>query len=156
MSSFTTPLKIEFDHAGDEKKPYALLEEFLYYTKIDQPEGAERLIRIPAGYRTDFASIPRLFWPVLPPHGPYGKAAVVHDWLCDEQPHSVDHRTAADIFGEAMDVLHVSKWKRSVMVWSVKHFGPRFAPELLIHEIKETLQAMVEVEAGEVSEYTFG
>ncbi|MBK5931416.1 hypothetical protein CCR82_13035 [Halochromatium salexigens] len=55
-----------------------------------------------------FASIPRLLWPLLPPVGRSGKAAVIHDWLCDEQPHSVDHRMAADIFNE------------SIMVWAVK------------------------------------
>ncbi|MBK5931525.1 hypothetical protein CCR82_13610 [Halochromatium salexigens] len=57
---------------------------------------------VPAGHRTDFASIPRLLWPLLPPVGRSGKATVIHDWLCDEQPHSVDHRMAADIFNEAM------------------------------------------------------
>jgi len=44
----------------------------------------QRLITVPAGYRTDFASIPRLVWPLLPPVGRGGKAAIIHDWLCDE------------------------------------------------------------------------
>ena len=64
-----------------------------------------RWITVPAGHRTDFASIPRVLWPLLPPVGRTGKAAVIHDWLCDEHPHSVDHKMAADIFNEAMTVL---------------------------------------------------
>jgi len=71
-----------------------------------------RWITVPAGYRTDFASIPhpmtRLVWPLLPPVGRSGKAAVIHDWLCGEQPHSVDHKMAADIINEAMTVLRES------------------------------------------------
>ncbi|MCX6553376.1 MAG: DUF1353 domain-containing protein, partial [Acidobacteria bacterium] len=45
--------------------------------------GEEVLVR--AGFVTDFASIPRLFWRLVPPTGdtgnPYGLAAVPHDWL---------------------------------------------------------------------------
>lgn len=126
MSSFTKPLRLEFDYQGDATRPYVLLEAFHYYTEIGEAEGLTRLICIPAGYRTDFASIPRLFWSILPPHGRYGKAAVVHDWLCDEAPHSVDYRTAADIFDEAMQALNVSRWKRVTLAWAVKAFGPKF------------------------------
>ncbi|MEA3643718.1 MAG: DUF1353 domain-containing protein, partial [Lamprobacter sp.] len=52
--------------------------------------------------------------------GRTGKAAVIHDWLCDEQPHSVDHKMAADIFNEAMAVLGEPRWSRAIMVWAVK------------------------------------
>lgn len=44
-------------------------------------DKSEPIIRVPAGFVTDFASIPRAFWVVLPPTGKYGKAAVVHDYL---------------------------------------------------------------------------
>jgi len=35
----------------------------------------------PAGFMTDFASIPRLFQNILPGWGTYGRGAVIHDWL---------------------------------------------------------------------------
>lgn len=38
-------------------------------------------IEIPAGFLTDLASIPRIFWNLLPPDGPWAEAAVVHDAL---------------------------------------------------------------------------
>jgi hypothetical protein len=34
---------------------------------------------VPRGFQTDFASIPRIFWTILPPVGRYDKAAVIHD-----------------------------------------------------------------------------
>jgi len=93
-------------------------------------EADPRWITVPAGYRTDFASIPRpmtrMVWSLLPPVGRSGKAAVIHDWLCDEHPHSVDHHMAADIFNEAMTVLGEPAWRRAIMVWAVKWFGPKF------------------------------
>lgn len=39
------------------------------------------LITAPAGFVTDLASIPRWAWVVLPPDGPWVKAAVIHDFL---------------------------------------------------------------------------
>ncbi|TYP82084.1 DUF1353 domain-containing protein [Blastococcus xanthinilyticus] len=44
--------------------------------------GAHDHIAVPAGFATDLATVPRAFWAVLPPHGAYEKAAVLHDWLC--------------------------------------------------------------------------
>lgn len=38
-------------------------------------------IIIPAGFVTDFASVPRFFWRLIPPTGRYTRAAVVHDFL---------------------------------------------------------------------------
>lgn len=39
------------------------------------------IITIPAGFVTDYASVPRgLHW-LIPPDGPYAKAAVLHDYL---------------------------------------------------------------------------
>lgn len=42
--------------------------------------GAQQVLTIPGDYATDLATVPRLFWTVLPPHGVYEKAAVLHDW----------------------------------------------------------------------------
>lgn len=41
----------------------------------------ERLFVVPAGFKTDLASTPRLLWPIIPPFGRHTKAAVVHDYL---------------------------------------------------------------------------
>lgn len=40
-----------------------------------------QVIEVPAGFVTDYASIPSAFWGILGPHGRYGRAAVIHDYL---------------------------------------------------------------------------
>ena len=44
--------------------------------------GSDRLITVPAGFRTDGASIPRLLQGLLPAWGRWSRAAVIHDYLC--------------------------------------------------------------------------
>ncbi|TKJ25205.1 DUF1353 domain-containing protein [Blastococcus sp. CCUG 61487] len=44
--------------------------------------GQVDVISIPSDFPTDLATVPRLFWALLPPHGAYEKAAVLHDYLC--------------------------------------------------------------------------
>ena len=46
-------------------------------------KGQEHLkpVNVPVGFVTDFASIPRIFWSVLPPDGKYTHPAIVHDYL---------------------------------------------------------------------------
>lgn len=39
------------------------------------------LIEVPAGFITDFASIPRPLWGIIPPRGRYNRGAIVHDFL---------------------------------------------------------------------------
>src|SRR5262245_38142541 len=46
--------------------------------------GQERLsdpFTVPAGFVTDLASIPRIFWSALPRDGEYAYAAILHDYL---------------------------------------------------------------------------
>ncbi|MBS0359811.1 MAG: DUF1353 domain-containing protein [Proteobacteria bacterium] len=38
-------------------------------------------ITVPQGFITDLTSVPRLFWDLFPPDGPWTEAAVVHDAL---------------------------------------------------------------------------
>ena len=38
-------------------------------------------VAVPQGFVTDLASVPRLFWNLFPPDGPWAEAAVVHDAL---------------------------------------------------------------------------
>lgn len=48
-------------------------------------------ITVPAGFVTDYASIPRgLYW-LIPPRGKYNRPAIIHDWLYQHAP--VDART---------------------------------------------------------------
>lgn len=39
------------------------------------------VLRVPPGYVTDLASVPRVVQPFVPPFGSYAEASVLHDWL---------------------------------------------------------------------------
>ena len=115
MSSFTTQLKVE--PLPDGRK-WKLLEDFEYYLG-DKTNGM--IIKVPKGFITDFASVPRLFWVILPPWERYGKAAVLHDYLYQSQKFI---RLMCDaIFFEAMTVLKVPKWKKYLLYLGVRVGG---------------------------------
>ncbi|EBH4413765.1 DUF1353 domain-containing protein, partial [Salmonella enterica] len=79
------------------------------------------VIEVPAGFITDLATIPRIFWILLPPDGKYAKAAIIHDWMYDN---ALRTKKEADlIFLDGMTVLDVLKWKRTIMYWAVRLFG---------------------------------
>ena len=44
-----------------------------------------RVVIVPAGYKTDFASVPPHLWGVFPSIGRHNHAAVIHDWLYDNR-----------------------------------------------------------------------
>lgn len=115
MSSFTTRLILE---PLDDGRRWRLVEPFTY----DVGElGGDDSITVPENFLTDFASVPRLFWRIIPPWGKYGKAAVLHDWLYHVQDRS--RRECDKVFLEAMGVLGVSWFKRRTMYRAVRMFG---------------------------------
>ncbi len=118
MSSFTSPLKIE--PVDDNMTKWKLLEPFEFY--IDE-EGRRIYYKVPAGFITDFASVPKIFWNILPPWGKYGKAAVLHDYLYRTK--LVSRKKADEIFLLSMKVLKVSFCKRYLMYLAVRIFGKK-------------------------------
>ncbi|EPT9734163.1 DUF1353 domain-containing protein, partial [Campylobacter jejuni] len=67
---------------------------------------------VPQGFKTDGASIPRLFWSLFPPFkSEYFSACVVHDFLCEKANSRTDYRTADLALKEAMTLLGCSKFK---------------------------------------------
>ena len=125
MSNFLSPLRIEDAGPGKHgRQVFVLLEEFVYEI------GAEKsgiIIRVPIGFVTDFASIPRLLWSIVSPVGQHGKAAVVHDFLYRKT--SGFSKILADaIFFEAMELLGVPWYRRWTMYLAVRFFfGLRFS-----------------------------
>lgn len=78
-------------------------------------------IVVPNGFVTDLASVPRLFWQVLPPQGRYGPAAILHDWLYWQQ--ATTREVADQVFLTVMEELEVPSAKRRAMWASVRVFG---------------------------------
>ncbi len=88
------------------------LEQPLVYEVGDENSG--HMIEVHKLFETDGASVPRIFWALLPTWGKYSRAAVVHDYLYNElregtEPHpEAPTRQRADaIFLEAMAVCGV-------------------------------------------------
>jgi len=87
----------------------------------DDSSSKFKEVVVPTGFVTDFASIPAIFWPVLPPDDEYAYAAVVHDYLYWEQ--SLSRADSDEIFRLAMYDLDVSKKKSNVIMAAVRTFG---------------------------------
>lgn len=117
MSAFTENLIVSPLPDG---KRWVLRKQFSYDVG---EEGSGETIVVPAGFITDFASIPRAFWAILPKWGKYGNAAVVHDYLYCTQPEQYCRRRADEIFLEAMLVLNVGKCTAKTMYYAVRWFG---------------------------------
>lgn len=111
MSSFTKPLIVE--RVGDKWKLHTPFEYRL--------GNSDEVVRVPEGFVTDFASIPQAFWSILPPHGPYAAAAVVHDYLY--KYHKYTRKRSDQIFLEGMKVLGVNWFVRGIMYNAVRWFG---------------------------------
>ena len=106
MSSFTDDLEYEFTGSYFRGNPlYIITKSFQY--KLGDIKNPLHTFTIPAGYITDLASI---YWPVnlfLKPHGPWAKAAVLHDFIITEYP-EVSKVIGDSVFLEAMIVLGVN------------------------------------------------
>lgn len=83
--------------------------------------AAAGLITVPAGFVTDLASIPQLFWNLLPPFGKYTEAAVVHDWLY--RNHLYPRPVCDAILLEAMQLCGVNWFQRQLIYRNVRAFG---------------------------------
>lgn len=115
MSSFTVPLDIRLTASG---RTGVLLNEFQYHVGSEESQD---VITVPVGFETDFASTPVFAWIIFPPWGRYSKAAVIHDYLYQTRKRT--RKEADTIFREAMCVLGVPVWQRTIMYLAVRWFG---------------------------------
>lgn len=47
-------------------------------------------VRVPKGFITDGATIPRVFWWIIPPFKPkFLPAIIIHDYLCDKEKYQL-------------------------------------------------------------------
>lgn len=131
MSSFTDPLEVRF--LGGEL--WVTLRSFTYWSRCDDsaPElpieqRCKLRIVVPTEFVTDFGSIPAIAWPLIGhPAGEYVQATVLHDYLYSTR--GISRRESDEIFLEAMEVLGVPRWKRSLMWLAVRSAGWIFFKE---------------------------
>lgn len=120
---YTLPLDTRYDAYASEvlgKDHWRILTSFSY--KIDE----ECHVTVPEGYLTDGASVPKVFWNIIPPWGKYGQAAVVHDILCEYltvvkngRPERITRARCDEILNEAMYALGVPDATRMTIYGAV-------------------------------------
>lgn len=91
-------------------------------------------ITVPRGFQSDFASIPRLFWAIIPPMGLHSGPAIVHDYLYThhqytdsktQQVTKISRLEADMIFLQLLLYAGVSKLRASLMFYGVRWFGEK-------------------------------
>jgi hypothetical protein len=84
---------------------------------------------VPAGFRTDFASVPRVVVWLIPRVGRYTLAAVLHDWLVTTglATGAVTSRDADGLFRRVLRELGVPPVRRWLM-WTGVRWGALAAP----------------------------
>jgi hypothetical protein len=77
---------------------------------------------VPAGFRTDFASVPRVVVWLIPSFGRYTPAAVLHDWLVTTglDTGAVSSRDADGLFRRVLRELEVPPVRRWLMWCGVR------------------------------------
>ena len=80
--------------------------------------------RVPVGYHTDFASVPRATSWLYPRTGAYSAAAIIHDWLITDMLPTgyVESNHVDRVFRDAMKELGVPLARRWVM-WAGVRLG---------------------------------
>ncbi|MCW1921331.1 DUF1353 domain-containing protein [Luteolibacter arcticus] len=115
---FPDPIDVRDNGLQGDVRTFRLLAPFTYLSS----RGA---ITVPAGFVTDGASIPRVFWSVLAQFGPWFGAAIIHDWLYSELNLRFTRLQSDDLFKEAMFNAGLD-WPRREMIYrAVRWFGGR-------------------------------
>jgi len=113
MSSFTKPFKVIVHNVPLKDKPFEINERFEFYSE----ENNGYTIYIPKGYRTDFATVPRFLWSLVPPVGRWSKATIVHDWLIDNPTeHNLGINQINTVLNESMKELDV-RWRYRQLIF---------------------------------------
>jgi len=115
MSAFLTDLHVENASGMDDGK-WRLTAPLIY-----QSDVAGQTFVVPAGYVTDYASVPRaplVYWLC---GDTSTLASVVHDWLYTTHP--VTRAVADAVLKEASLLTGVPKWRANLMYLGVRVGG---------------------------------
>ena len=75
-------------------------------------------VKVPKGYITNGADVPRIFWSIIPPFKPkFLPAVVVHDYLCDLKQYEF-----ADYKFEQILLNIENSFITRAMVWAVRFY----------------------------------
>lgn len=115
LSTFLAPLVAT---PLDDGVHWRIVEPFAFESIV-----LDRIIVVPAGFVTDWASIPRICWTLVGgPTGPYTKASALHDY-CYRTLGFCTRSEADHVLLEAMDVSGVPWLTKQEVYRGVRAFG---------------------------------
>ena len=85
--------------------------------------------KVPEGFVADGASVPRIFWPFMPPDGQHRAAALAHDWIyankgeMDELGMFVQRKQADGIFHSLLLQAGVGRFRAWLAYRAVRRGG---------------------------------
>ncbi|MGV9821300.1 DUF1353 domain-containing protein [Nocardia xishanensis] len=97
------------------------------FWRLSEPlvyQGDVQEFTVPAGFRTDFASVPRALVWLIPRYGAYTRAAILHDYLLHS--HEVSTADADGLFRRCLREFGVSVPRRWMM-WAAVRLANRLA-----------------------------
>jgi hypothetical protein len=102
-------------------RSWQIIEPFYFY--FDEKDKSNGVV-VPAGFITDFASVPRILWSIYPPTGRYSKATVIHDYLYSAgKSMGYDRKFCDKMLLNGMEALDVGFFVRLPMYIGVRLFG---------------------------------
>lgn len=116
MSAFLTSLQVEPASEHDDGL-WRLTAEFVYAS-----DALGKVVTVPAGFVTDFASVPRIPIAYELTGNTSTEASVIHDYLYKTT--TICTRQQADaVLKEASALTGVPAWRRNAMWLAVRLFG---------------------------------
>ena len=94
------------------------------YRYCHTPDGCGLLVTVPAGFRTDFSSVPPIFHWFLQPAGKAARAGLVHDFLYSRAA-NCPRRLADAVFLDLLEHYNVPWFTRQVAWLAVRWLGGR-------------------------------
>ena len=117
--AFLDFLKVELINSSWSKRTWRLLAPFRYRTCVFE---SPHVIEVPEGFRTDFASVPRIPIAWWAAGATAQRPAVIHDYLY--RTNGLVSRIEADkIFLEALQADGAGWMHRHLMYWAVRAGG---------------------------------
>jgi hypothetical protein len=120
-SYFPLPINGEW---SDDERHFTLDTPFVY-----RDESKDITVVVPAGFTTDFNSVPRAIWGYFPPWQ-YLKAGLVHDWLYGHPARfqspsltpPLTRQQCDDIHRRILD-LEGCRWSKRQLVYAALRIG---------------------------------
>lgn len=116
-SVFLDPIVLEDAGMRGDSRLFKLVGQF----RVKTSKGT---FTVPAGFVTDGASIPRIFWNILSPFGPYFGAAIFHDYgYSKDCEWNLSREEVDELFKELMFNSGIGWLKRETIYRAVRTFG---------------------------------